>query len=90
MKMADIGTLGLSKKTVNEIEVDASDLIRHDEFNRSRGDYRETTIDRLVKLEIPFHSDCNTVHNFFKRFLKVVCPYCKIWIPVGVTLIQLL
>jgi DNA-directed RNA polymerase subunit RPC12/RpoP len=78
MKVGDIYQLGLCRKTIDEATIDPTDLIRQDEFNRDgKGDYRERTIDRLVRERIGFHSDCNTLFNFMKRFVRIVCPYCK-------------
>jgi hypothetical protein len=74
--------LEVSEKTINETDIDVTRLVVFDEFNNKtvagniKGDYRDRAIKRLVASGLPFHSECNIVHNMAKDFIKVVCPYC--------------
>jgi phage FluMu protein Com len=78
MNLKDIGSLGLSRQTQEEIYIDPATVVESDEFNRRMpGDYRERAINRLVKLGVRFHSTCNNVYNMVKRFVTVKCPYCR-------------
>lgn len=40
-------------------------------------DYREQALDYVAKNKLPFQSECNTHYNLFKRWVKVICPYCE-------------
>ena len=62
----------------SDIEIDFSVAIVQDEFNnRTKGDYREESIDRLIKSGKDWHTEGNIDHNVKKRFIKVLCPYCN-------------
>jgi uncharacterized protein YbaR (Trm112 family) len=83
MKLSDIDKLGISSKTKKELEIDATRVIVDDEFNKngskcdSDKGYRERAIDRLIDLEIPFHSEFNMAYDMICKFVILVCPYCK-------------
>jgi hypothetical protein len=72
--------LGLAKGTLAEVALPVLQLLVDDCFNRhdsdSERDYREIAIDRAVASGCYFVSECNTIHNIAKRFIKCVCPYC--------------
>jgi len=81
MLIEDIKTLHLLPETENEIEVDVTQLVVMDEFNRptpSNGEnFRQRAVDRLVKMQVPFRSESNTVFEMTKRIFPVKCPYCQ-------------
>jgi predicted RNA-binding Zn-ribbon protein involved in translation (DUF1610 family) len=57
-------------------EIDPTEIIEHYFFERGKGDYRQETIDFMLKNKIAFHSTCNNNFDMAKRFLKVTCPKC--------------
>ena len=72
-----IGELGLSRRTLEELNIDKTQAIVNDEFNsHDVGDYLNRAINRLIKLGIPFDSESNIVFNMAERFIKIICPYC--------------
>lgn len=78
MKLNEIKKL-LRHTKVEDIEVDAGELIAHDEFNnpaKGKGSYRERAIKRLLQLRLKFVSNFNCIHEMAKQFIKVRCPYC--------------
>jgi len=83
MKHKDLDQLGLSKETMDELDVDHVPMIVSDEFKKRGGSYRDRAIDRLIKLNMRFHSESNTLTTFAKRFLKMVCPYCTCEMLMG-------
>ena len=78
MELKDIDQLNLSKNTKENGFIDPVALIIYDEFHKAGKilDYKERAIDRLIKLHIPFRSECNIVCNIAKRYLSINCPYC--------------
>lgn len=77
MQISELKNLGLGIK-IDDIEVDATDVIERAFFgNHTCNDYRNESIDYMVKNKIDFHSTCNSIFNVTKRFIKIVCPTCK-------------
>lgn len=78
MTRAEALGLGITADTLDEIEVDISQVIVHREFKRrSGGDYRSRAIDRLVALRVPWHSEWNITHETVTRYVGMTCPYCS-------------
>lgn len=62
---------------LGELEIDATRLIEHSLFEREDcRNYRQETINYLVRHKIDGHSTCNNIHEFAKAFVKVQCPSC--------------
>lgn len=40
-------------------------------------DYRKQALDFVAKNKLPFQSECNSHYELFKRWVKIVCPYCN-------------
>lgn len=83
MNINDIGELGLSKRTKDEMEIDPTKLIITDEFHRRdsigapKVPYAERAIDRLIRTRIPWYTEWNITHTAVKRYVRVQCPYCQ-------------
>jgi hypothetical protein len=87
MKLSNIGLLGLSKKGLENVEINPADAVVTDEFNIPVGknegqnedykDYRVRAVERLVKLRVPFGSEANITSTMAKMFIKCVCPHCN-------------
>lgn len=45
-------------------------------FFKQKGDYREKTIDFLVREKIGFSSSFNIIHELVRRYVRVICPTC--------------
>lgn len=67
--------LGIS---ASSIEVDMTRIIEHAFFeNEDSTDYRNDSINFMVKRKIDCHSTCNSIHNFISKFVKISCPNCQ-------------
>jgi len=77
MQFKDINRLGLSDKTIVEMEVNPLALIASDEFNtQSQLDYRQTALERVLNLRFRFTSEFNTMSELFKKIISLKCPHC--------------
>jgi hypothetical protein len=81
MKVSEALSRGLIQPDkVSDIELDPSRLIITQEFERKDlncpSDYRERSLDALLKAGIRWHTDGNILVNATRRFVVVHCPYC--------------
>ncbi len=80
MKLSEIQAItSLSSQTVDEAQIDVGQLITMDEFNRKSpvsDTYQNRTIDRLVKLKVPFQSNFNIFWELFQKLVTIHCPSC--------------
>ena len=57
--------------------VNFTEMIIHDEFyGYGEKDYRNRAIDRLISMNVNWHSEPNIEYDIMKRFVKIICPYC--------------
>jgi len=71
------------QKTLEEMEVNITDLVVSDEFNRRRAfdernglSFREHAVARLLEIREPFSTDQNIGWELRKQLITVTCPYC--------------
>lgn len=69
---------GLSPINTESLDVDATASIEHNFFENSlKLDYRQDSVNFMIKNKIDFHSTCNNVFNITRKFIKIACPTCK-------------
>lgn len=61
----------------DDLEVDPVPVVENKFFyDKSKGDYREKTIEFLVREKIGFQTSFNIIFEFVRRYVRVVCPTC--------------
>lgn len=82
MKVKNLPSLHLRKKTLDDIDFDHVAAISSDEFNSpaipgDKKDYRNRAIDRLIENKLSFWNNNNLTWDIVKRFVQITCPYCE-------------
>jgi predicted RNA-binding Zn-ribbon protein involved in translation (DUF1610 family) len=80
MKIGDIRNLiPINAKMIEEIEIDPIRIVENYFFEKPGcKDYRNETINFMIKEKQSFSTTNNCVYDFAKRFVKVTCPSCGI------------
>ena len=71
---------GIKPATIDAQEYDIAQLVVDEEFGRKRisgtSDYRKRSIERLVKMHVPWTTEENISPIAIMEYIRIRCPYC--------------